>query len=399
MLSVTPLLAIVFLTLQVLGSPAKRATCVVTGAQNAGTDDVPAITAALASCGNGGIIQISAGVTYAIRSVLDFSSCKSCDFQIEGTMKVSDDLTYWEGRRAIFYVNGVTGMTMRSVTGTGVVDGNGQAAWTEFAANSSYARPTLMYVTGSSSVTVTSLKFKNPPNVFHSVTGGSKSVTYSSLTMTAASDAGLAVPKNTDGFDVGSSSYVTISNVKVTNQDDCVAFKAGATYTTVSQITCTGSHGLSVGSLGSGSSADVVSNIYVTGATMVNSSKAVGIKLYDGESGHTAATVKNVTFDGVTVTNSDYAAQIQSCYGASTTAICTSNPSKSSVTDVYFKNFSGTTSTKYEPVITNLNCPSAGTCDIYISGWTVKSPTGSATYQCSNVDSSLGVTCSGAASG
>lgn len=91
----------------------KRATCVVKGAQNAGTDDVPAISAALTSCGNGGIIQISAGVTYAIRSVLDFSACKSCDFQIEGTMKVSDDLDYWEGLRAIFYVNGVTGLTMR----------------------------------------------------------------------------------------------------------------------------------------------------------------------------------------------------------------------------------------------------------------------------------------------
>lgn len=173
-----------------------------------------------------------------------------------------------------------------------------------------------MYITGaSSSITVSSLKFKNPPNVFHSVTGASKSVTYDSLTLTAASDAGLAVPKNTDGFDVGSSSYaslldalhprklkyrraffryVTISNVKVTNQDDCVAFKAGSTYTTVSEITCTGSHGLSVGSLGK-TNADVVSNIYVSGATMINSTKAVGIKLYDGESGHAAATVRNVT--------------------------------------------------------------------------------------------------------
>lgn len=99
-----------------LGSPtsvAKRATCVVTGAQDEGIDDVPAITAALASCGNGGIIQIPAGITFAIRSVLDFSACKNCDFQVEGTMKASDDLTYWQGRAGIFYVNGVTGMKMQ----------------------------------------------------------------------------------------------------------------------------------------------------------------------------------------------------------------------------------------------------------------------------------------------
>lgn len=42
-------------------------------------------------------------------------------------------------------------------------------------------------------------------------------------------------------------------------------------------------------------------------------------------------------FDGVTVTNSDYAAQIQQCYDASTTALCTANPSKSIVDGVYFK--------------------------------------------------------------
>lgn len=30
-------------------------------------------------------------------------------------MKVSNDLDYWEGRTAIFYVNGVTGMKMQYV--------------------------------------------------------------------------------------------------------------------------------------------------------------------------------------------------------------------------------------------------------------------------------------------
>ena len=68
------------------------------------------------------------------------------------------------------------------------------------------------------------------------------------------------MPKNTDGFDVGKSQFVTIRNIKVSNQDDCVAFKAGADFASVSNITCTGSHGLSVGSLGGGAgSADTVS--------------------------------------------------------------------------------------------------------------------------------------------
>lgn len=88
---------------------------------------------------------------------------------------------------------------------------------------------------------------------------------------------------------------MTIAHATVTNQDDCVAFKPGANLVTVTDITCTGSHGLSVGSLGGSTSADSVTNVLVDGATMINSAKAVGIKLYDGASGHTAATVRNVT--------------------------------------------------------------------------------------------------------
>lgn len=43
------------------------------------------------------------------------------------------------------------------------------------------------------------------------------------------------------------------------------------------------SHGLSVGSLGkSAGSTDLVQNVVVNGANMVDSTKAVGIKLYQG---------------------------------------------------------------------------------------------------------------------
>jgi len=83
---------------------------------------------------------------------------------------------------------------------------------------------------------------------------------------------------------------------------------------------------------------------------MVDSTKAVGIKLYQGGSSHGIATVRNVTFEGVVVQNSDYAAQIQSCYGSDSTASCTNAPSQSTVDGVYFKSFVGTTSSKYDPV-------------------------------------------------
>ena len=94
------------------------------------------------------------------------------------------------------------------------------------------------------------------PNVFHSVTGSATDVTYRGLRLNAEIYDNVT-PKNTDGFDVGAS-YVTISNVTVNNQDDCVSFKPNANSVTVTNITCTGSHGLSVGSLAKGSN-DIVS--------------------------------------------------------------------------------------------------------------------------------------------
>jgi galacturan 1,4-alpha-galacturonidase len=378
---------------------AKRATCTPASAGSSGTDDVPAITAAIKSCGNGGTIVFPAGVQYSIRSTLDFTGCTGCTFNIEGTLKVSDDLNYWEGKRAIFYMNGIKTATIQSVTGTGVIDGNGQAAYDYFAQNSSYARPTLHYIAGSSSgITIQNLQVKNPPNVFFSVTGSSTNVIYSGLTMTAKSKSDYA-PKNTDGFDVGASTHVTLKNIVVSNQDDCIAFKPGANYVTVNGISCTGSHGISVGSLGGGAgSTDTVKNVYVSGATMINSTKAVGIKLYPAGSAHGTAVVSNVTFDGVTVKNCDWAAQIQSCYGEDT-SYCSSYPSTASVTGVYFKNFKGTTSSKNSPNVANLDCPSAGTCDINFSNWAVAPTSGSAKFLCANVDSSTGLTCTAGASG
>lgn len=72
---------------------------------------------------------------------------------------------------------------------------------------------------------------------------------------------------------------------------------------------------------------------------MVDSAKATGIKLYDGTSGHGVATVRNVTYNNIVVKNCDYAAQIQSCYGSTSTCVASSHI----VTDVYWNNISGTT--------------------------------------------------------
>lgn len=374
----------------------KRAsTCTPKAGGSSSVDDVPAIQSAIASCASGTILMPS-GTTYYINSAFTFAGCSGCTLQIEGTLKVSGDTEYWNGRKSVFLMDGITGAKVYSAAGTGVIDGNGQSSYDRFATDSSYARPTLFYINNSKNVVLQSLRFKNAPNVFHSVTGGSSNVQYNKIVLSATSKS-ANLPKNTDGWDIGTSTYVTITDATVTNNDDCVAFKPGANYATVSGITCTGSHGLSVGSLGK-TNTDTVKNIWVSGAAMIDSTKAAGIKLYPDGPDHGSAVVSNVTFENVVVQNSDYAFQIQSCYGEDT-SYCASYPSTAQLSGIVVRGFSGTTSSKYASAVANLNCPKSGTCGVTFSGMTVKPPSGTAVYLCANTPSSLGVTCSSGASG
>ncbi|KFY05925.1 hypothetical protein V492_08231, partial [Pseudogymnoascus sp. VKM F-4246] len=293
---------------------AKRATCTPASLGDTQKDDTPAIIAAIKSCGNGGTIVIPAGKTYSLRTILDFTGCVNCEFQLEGTLKSSTDTTYWSGQPAIIYFNRIAGVNFHSVTGSGVIDGNGQAAYDRWAIET-FARPTVIYVVGGSKLSFKGFAIHNAPNAFIGQKGGAQDVTYATLTMTSASKS-TNLPKNTDGFDIGESTNTLIQDVVVNNQDDCVAFKSGCNYVTVDGITCGGTnHGLVVGSLGKDND-DSVKNVYVTRATMINCGKAAGIKVYAGGSDHGTSTVSNVTWDGVDVQGCDYGAQIQSCYGA-----------------------------------------------------------------------------------
>lgn len=372
----------------------RAATCTPKAGGSSSIDDVPAIQSAIAACPSGTIV-IPASATYYVNSAFSFAGCTGCTFQVEGLLKVASDTDYWNGKTAIFTMSGITGATVYSATGAGVIDGNGQDAYDRFAEDSSYARPTLFWISGSKNIIVQNLKFKNAPNVFHSARGDSTNIQYIDINLSATSKSSNPA-KNTDGWDIGPASYVTITGATVTNDDDCVAFKPGANYVTLTDITCTGSHGLSVGSLGA-TNTDTVSNIIVNGATMIDSTKAAGIKLYPGGS-HGTGIVNNVTWENVVVQNCDYAFQIQSCYNEDAD-YCDEYPSDGQLSGIVLKNFSGTTSSKYDPAVMNVNCPADGTCGVTMSGITVKAPSGKAEYLCANTPSTLGVTCTSGASG
>ncbi|KIN00066.1 glycoside hydrolase family 28 protein [Oidiodendron maius Zn] len=357
-------------------------------------DDVPAIQSAIKSCSSGTIV-IPSGKTYYINSQLSFAGCQGCHFQLNGQLFVSTDFNYWNNKGQIISISGINGAT---ISGAGTINGNGQASWDYIVSNTSYKRPYLIRVENSSGITMTGITLKDAP-MFHVVTSGnSKNIKYSGMTLHSVSSSSN-VAHNTDGFDIGPASYVSVENTQVTNDDDCVVLKPGASYVTVSGVTCTGSHGLSVGSLAGGAASnDVVTNSIFKSCTMKGSSKAAGIKYWPGGSSHGTGMVSNVTWEDIVCDSCDYAIQIATCY-ESTADQCSASPSTGKIQDVTFSGFSGTTSGHYKSVVANLDCSKGGTCGITVDGFTVKSPDGVDKMLCANTPSNIGVACSSGASG
>lgn len=76
--------------------------------------------------------------------------------------------------------------------------------------------------------------------------------------------------RNSDAWDLYRSHQVVIKDSVIVNGDDCVSFKPNATGVVVQNLDCTGSHGISVGSLGQYAregEIDIVENVLVKNVT------------------------------------------------------------------------------------------------------------------------------------
>lgn len=88
---------------------------------------------------------------------------------------------------------------------------------------------------------------------------------------------------NTDGFDISSTNNLILENSSVNNQDDCVAVTSGNNIL-VTGMTCTGGHGLSIGSVG-GKSDNTVELITFENSVVTNSQNGCRIKTNSGTTG------------------------------------------------------------------------------------------------------------------
>jgi len=194
-----------------------------------------------------------------------------------------------------------------SVSGTNIVvtgaagnklDGLGAKYWDGKGTNGGKTKPKFFYahsLKGTSSIT--GLNILNSPVQVFSINGAS-GLTLENINIdNSAGDS--AGGHNTDAFDVGSSSNIKIINANVKNQDDCLAINSG-TSITFSGGTCSGGHGLSIGSVG-GRSDNTVSDVVIESSTVKNSANGVRVKTVSGATGSVSGvTYKDITLSGIT---------------------------------------------------------------------------------------------------
>ncbi|OJD34167.1 glycoside hydrolase family 28 protein [Diplodia corticola] len=343
---------------------AERASCTFTDAASAIKGKASCSTITLNN------VAVPAGTT------LDLTGLKSgTSVVFQGT--TSFGYKEWEG--PLISVSG-TNIQVSGASGH-VIDGNGAKWWDGKGSNGGKTKPKFFYahsLKGTSSIK--GLNVKNTPVQAFSI-NSSSGLTLDSITINnSAGDS--AGGHNTDAFDVGSSDSITISNSNIQNQDDCLAINSG-TNIKFTGNTCSGGHGISIGSVG-GRSDNVVKGVTVENCTVKNSDNGVRIKTVSGATG----SVSGVTYSGITLSNiAKYGIVIEQDYeNGSPTGTPTSGVP---ITGLTLKNIKGSVA-------------SSGT-DVYIlcakgacSGWSgsgISVTGGKSSTKCSNIPSGAGISC------
>ncbi|CAN9259457.1 unnamed protein product [Alternaria alternata] len=240
----------------------------------------------------------------------------------------------WEGP-----LISVSGTNIKVVGAAGhLIDGNGAKWWDGKGTNGGKKKPKFFYAHSMTSSSITGLNVKNTPVQGFSV-NGAKDLTLDKITIDNTAGDVTNGGHNTDAFDVGSSTGVYITNANIKNQDDCLAVNSG-TDIHFTGGTCSGGHGISIGSVG-GRSDNVVKNVVISDNTIVNSDNGVRIKTVSGATG----SVSGVTYKNITLKNiAKYGIVIQQDYenGSPTGKPTTGVP----ITGLTIQNVKGTVAAK-----------------------------------------------------
>ncbi|OWY98164.1 Polygalacturonase [Phytophthora megakarya] len=324
----TTLAVLALLAAAANGSPMMRqeadaGSCNLTGTYKAGTDISSCSTVTVGS------LTVPAGVTLDLSNTQRGATIVFTGTTTFGTAK-------WDG--PLVRVSG----TDLTVKGSGTLDGQGSWYWKQ---GTSITRPVFFKLQNVVDSTVSGFTLKNSPfRTFSVVT--CRETTVSGLTLDSSSGNGIA--KNTDGFGLTKNDHVTITGNKIYNQDDCLAMQS-STNTFFTNNYCSGSHGISIGSLG-GNAVDqstTVTGLTVQGNTIANSDNGLRIKTVIGLKG----LISNVKYLNNKLENVENAIAIHSDYSRSMGAYSGAPTSLVTITDITVEGLTGSAQNIYDIVV------------------------------------------------
>jgi hypothetical protein len=205
----------------------RRATCIVASLGDPLADDVPVITAALHNCGHDGSVVLPENQTFHIRSPLDLSPCRRCNFQINGLLSISSDWDYWQQQTAVFALSNTTNAIMDG-SKTGSIDAN-NFGW---AGDSSLLDrvPTLFSIGQKSyQVYVRQLKIKNVPGTAFQISSGSNAIRFQAIDFVTPAETGYLVEQ---------AQHVYVYNNTIRATHSCVSILPNSSNVQVETSTC-----------------------------------------------------------------------------------------------------------------------------------------------------------------
>ncbi|BCR96264.1 glycoside hydrolase family 28 protein [Aspergillus luchuensis] len=282
---------------------------------------------------------------------------------------------YKEWKGPLISMSG-TDITVKQASGA-KINCDGARWWDGKGSNGGKTKPKFFQAHKLDESSITGLKIYNTPVQGFSILADHLTIT----DVTIDNSAGTSKGHNTDAFDIGQSTYITIDGATVYNQDDCLAINSGE-HITFTNGYCDGGHGLSIGSIG-GRSDNTVNDVTISNSKVLNSQNGVRIKTIYGKTG----TVENVKFEDITLSDiSKYGIVVEQDYENGSPTGTPTNGVK--VEDITFKKVTG--SVKSSGTDIYILCGS-GSC----SNWTwsgVDVTGGKKSSKCKNVPS--GASCS-----
>jgi polygalacturonase len=265
---------------------------------NGTTKDTTALQNAINACKGGGTVELTSGKY--LSGSLTITGSLTFDIESGATLLASQSASDYPAAgshlQALLLVSNTSNVT---IDGSGTIDGQGAPWWAEInaekaAGESLSPRPPMIDLETVTTATISGITIKNAPNG-HITMKKASNVTITGISISSPSNS-----PNTDGIDVWSSQFVSVTNSTIDDGDDDIAIDSsssdGAAHDiSLSSCTILHGHGLSIGSYTSGS----VYNVNIHDNTLTNTSNGARIKSARDRGGE----VHNVTYSHLTMTN------------------------------------------------------------------------------------------------